>query len=252
MITTKTFEELQELLYKGKTMLMDNKSLYQYKLCYIAPIPETYVDYTPESKAYMETKEYKERKEQLDEERKNSSSYIINFNDWPYNVLDVKNYPHPDYILGKQNYYAYFTPLELNEQWGNEWDLDPYEYNAEEPHDFYYLPNERRYEFEILKVPFYINTDNWNIFIPKGETLNYSVQDINNNAIAWIYARGNKTFKHNDPSERQRQEMMNENGTLIHEGVSILAGDTIQSFKRKIDIINLMYPYIPYNEEEEE
>lgn len=251
MITTKTFDELQTMLYQGKTMLMDNKSLYQYKLCYVSPIPKTYPDYTPESKAYMETKEYKERKELLDEERKNKEFYAINLNDWPYNVLEMKQYPHPDYIQGKQNYYAYFTPLELNEQWGNDWDLDPYEYNAEEPHDFYFLPNERRYEFEIIKVPFFLNADNWNIFLPKGETLNYSVQDINNNAVAWIYARGNRTSNNNNPSEKQRQEVMTENGTLIHEGVSILAGDTIQSFKRKMDIINLMYPYNEEDPDEE-
>lgn len=249
MITTKTFDELQELLSKGETMFFGNKAFFQYKLCYIAQIPKTYPDYTPESKAYMETKEYKERKELLDEERKTKEFYAINLNDWPYNVLELKQYPHPDYIQGKQNYYAYFTPLELNEQWGNEWDLDPYIYNAEEPHDFYYLPlknnenkDKERKEFEILKVPFFLNRDNWNIFLPDSETSPYSVQDINNNAIAWIYARNTiHTMKIND-----------EEYSINYDGVSILAGDTIPSFKRKIDKINVMYPFNEQDPDEEE
>ena len=66
--------------------------------------------------------------------------------------------PNPNYIEGKQEYYAYFTPAELEKQWGDDWDDKPYEYNAEIPYDDYYEGN-MKVELNIVKVPFWLPYD---------------------------------------------------------------------------------------------
>lgn len=238
MITTKTFDELQKMLSKGETKFLNGYIFSDYKLCYIDSIDKTYSDYTPESKAYMETEEYKVKMKALEEEReailKEHGSVSINIYDWPYNVLKFQDYPNPEYIPCKQTLYAYFTPISLNKQWGDDWDDAPYEYNAEIPYDSYERENGDRIEYEILRVPFYINHDGWNIKMPKDygphDYNPFSLRDINSGAVAWIYARGENYYKIG--------------------GVSIMAGDNIQMFKSKIDKINELYPFVEdeYNE----
>ena len=81
------------------------------------------------------------------------------------------------------------------EQWGDDWDDYPYEYNAEPPYDSKYEKkdeNGKWVDYEIIKVPFYV--DSWNVYLPKdwGSDGNspFCVRDINAGAVAWIYYAG--------------------------------------------------------------
>lgn len=200
------------------------------KLCYIDEINKTYWDYTPEAKAYRETEEWKEQ-DRLREEKFHRegcmSSDDPEFGYWANPILkrgaDCQDYPNPEYIEGKQEYYAYFTPISLDKQWGDDWDDTPYEYNAEIPYDDYYDENDERVEIEIVKVPFYIPYDSgWNIRFPKdwgGDSSFFCVRDINAGAVAWIFYAGDKckTFK---------------GSAAIH------AGCNPEEFLEKIKIIN--------------
>lgn len=171
------------------------------KLCYIGEINQTYWDYTPEAKAYRETEEWKEQ-DRLRTEKLHREGFLSS-NDpefgWGNNRIlergsDGKNYPNPEYIEGKQEYYAYFTPVPLNKQWGDDWDDAPYEYNAEIPYDDVYDENDERTEIEIVRVPFYIPYDGgWSIRFPKdwgGDNSLFCVRDINAGAVAWIFCHG--------------------------------------------------------------
>ena len=88
-----------------------------------------------------------------------------------------------------ENCWAYFTTQNLEDQWGDDWDDAPYEYNADQPYHEYnadqpYQPNEDRGEFwEIIKIAWEGD------FIPPHEGyLNspFSVKQINAGAIAWL------------------------------------------------------------------
>ena len=74
--------------------------------------------------------------------------------------------------------FAYFTRKELHEQWGDDWNDAPYEHNAGRP----YYDNED----EILMVAYRADLQS-----PCDNFCNspYSVQDINNGAVAWLYDR---------------------------------------------------------------
>ena len=192
------------------------------KLCYIDEINQTYWDYTPEANAYRETDEWKEqdrlREEKLHREGR-VSFYDPEFGLWVNPVLkrgsESQDYPNQEYIPGKQEYYAYFTTIPLDKQWGDDWDDAPYEYNAEIPYDGYYEGDER-VETEIVRVPFYVPYDGgWSIMFPRdwgGDNSPFSVQHINGGAVAWLYDTKTKT--------------------------AIIAGCTPQEFADKINIIN--------------
>ena len=200
------------------------------KLCYIGEINQTYWDYTPEAKAYRETEEWKEQ-DRLRTEKLRREGFLSS-NDpefgWGMNQIlergsDGKNYPNPEYIEGKQEYYAYFTPVPLNKQWGDDWDDAPYEYNAEIPYDDVYDDNGERTEIEIVRVPFYIPYDGgWGIRFPKdwgGDNSPFCVRDINAGAIAWIFCQGN--------------ERKSNSGSIV-----IQAGCSPAEFLEKINKIN--------------
>ena len=171
------------------------------KLCYIDEIERTYYDYTPEAKAYRETDEWKEQ-DRLREEKFHREGYMSSedpeFGLWANPILkrgsECQDYPNPEYIEGKQEYYAYFTPISLDEQWGDDWDDAPYEYNAEIPYDDVYDKNDERTEIEIVRVPFYIPYDGgWSVRFPKdwgGDNSLFCVRDINAGAVAWIFCHG--------------------------------------------------------------
>lgn len=169
-----------------------------YKLCYIDEIPETYSDYTPESKKIMESDEYKKwEKEYSDYRNKElkehgSFSYNICDNPW-YGILCYQDYPNPEREFG--THYAYFTPIELNEQWGDDWDDAPYDCNAGEPYDYTIDESKevngvkiasKTNEYTIIKIPFFVNE---NCVFPSSYGYNcpFTVKDINNGAVAWIY-----------------------------------------------------------------
>ena len=196
METTKTIKEVKAV--KGD----ERKRLKGYKLCYFDAIPLIYWDYTPEAKAYRETEEWKEQ-DRLREEKLHRegcmSSNDPEFGYWANPILnrgsECQDYPNPEYIEGKQEMYAYFTPLDLEEQWGDDWDDFPYEYNAGPPYDSKYEEKDGNGEwvrYEIIKVPFYV--DSWKVYLPKewryGENSPFCVRDINARAVAWIYHAG--------------------------------------------------------------
>lgn len=219
METVKTFDELKNdkgRRYKG------------YKLCYVGSINRTYWDFTSEAKEYQQTDEYKEQ-DRLREEKLYRQGWLsgddAEFGYWSNEVLRKgsrgKDYPNPDYIPKKQTLYAYFTPISLDKQWGDDWDDAPYEYNAEPPYDDSYIgkgENRKRVEHEILKVPFFLPEGGWYLKFPKdygGGNSPFCVRDINGGAAAWIYYSG-KEGKSNKGS------------------ISIYAGDNPYKFMEKV------------------
>ena len=130
--------------------------------------------------------------------------------------IDSIDQTYRDYtpIEEKQEYYAYFTPAELDKQWGDDWDDAPYEYNAEIPYDDYY-EEDTKVELNIMRVPFNVYHDGWHVRFPKdwgGENSPFCVKDINAGAVAWIYDNSSTT--------------------------AICAGCNPEEFFRKLDIIN--------------
>lgn len=91
-----------------------------------------------------------------------------------------------------EDYFAYFTSKPLNKQWGDDWDDAPYEHNAGTP--------DEDEEGQILKVAY--SSD---LRTPNDGCINspYSVRDINNGAVAWLYDRWGKS------------------GVAIHAGCSV-------------------------------
>ena len=200
------------------------------KLCYIGEINQTYCDYTPEAKAYRETEEWKEQ-DRLRTEKLHRKGFLTSSDPefgWGNNRIlergsETKSYPNPEYIEGVQEYYAYFTPVPLNKQWGDDWDDIPYEYNAEIPYDDVYDENGERIEVEIVRVPFYIPYDGgWSIRFPKdwgGDNSPFCVRDINAGAVAWVFCHGGHRKSNTD-------------------SVAIHAGCSPAEFVEKIDRIN--------------
>ena len=82
----------------------------------------------------------------------------------------------------------YFTD-NFENQWGDDWDDAPYEHNAGEPYDYDDEPTvdntDRRGHIRYLAYM------DWNFWIqePKSGCHNsrYSVDDINNGAVPWLY-----------------------------------------------------------------
>ena len=200
------------------------------KLCYIDEINQTYYDYTPEANAYRETEEWKEQ-DRLRTEKLHRQGFLTSSDPefgWGMNrILDrgseTKSYPNPEYIEGRQEYYAYFTPAPLNKQWGDDWDDMPYECNAAIPYDDVYDENGERVEVEIVRVPFYVPYDGWSIRFPKdwgrGDNSPFCVRDINAGAVAWIFSHGGEQKSNTD-------------------SVAIHAGCSPAEFVEKIDKIN--------------
>ena len=173
------------------------------KLCYIDGINQTYWDLTPDAKEYRQTDEWKEQ-DRLREEKlhrtgclsSNDEEFGYDFNPVIKRGAQCQDYPNPDYIPGKQEYYAYFTPIPLDKQWGDDWNDAPYEYNAEIPYDDCKDENGERIEIEIVKVPFYVPYDGgWDIKFPRdwgGDGSLFTVETINGGAVAWLYDRRTK------------------------------------------------------------
>ena len=199
----------------------DSLKYDKLKLCYIDEINETYWDLTPEAKAYRETEKYKEQTRLMHEKLRRQG--FLSSNDpefgWDANPIlsrgcESKDYPNPDYIPGKQEYYAYFTPIDIDKQWGDDWDDAPYEYNAEPPYDDYY-EGDTRVEIDIVRVPFNVYHDGWHVRFPKdwgGSNSLFCIKDINAGAVAWIFDGSSTT--------------------------AICAGCNPEEFFKKLDIIN--------------
>lgn len=222
------------------------KNYKDYQLCYVDSIPETYLDYTSESKALMETEEYKKynaaRRAYLDEIMKKCGS--CSSSDWVYYDLEhdpfrkfkteLQDYPTEDIINGYTHYF-YFTN-DMEKQWGDDWDDAPYEYNAETPYDgetnilqvpvcidYYKLmkayEDDEAYAEVLRKYPNYDKTD---IKLPRdwgGCNSPFCVDDINGGAVAWLYATLRK-------------------GYSVWKHIAIHAGEKPQTVMKKIKDIN--------------
>jgi hypothetical protein len=167
MYITRTIEEILEDTFT------DWKD---FKLCYVDNIPETEMDYTLESKEYMNSGKYQKDKE------------FYGYNN-PY--IHMEEYPNPNYIEGEREYYAYFTDLDdLQEQWGDDWNDAPYEHNAGWPYD-----SIRKDEHTILRIPFAVvsescsGSSHWVKFPCDYGCGNspFSVEEINAGAVPWIF-----------------------------------------------------------------
>ena len=140
--------------------------------------------------------------------------------------LQSQDYPNPSFHKGQAELYAFFTEVSLGEQWGDDWDDAPYEYNAGEPYDDVFQ-GDCRIEHQVIKVPFYIRHDGYDVKMPEDYGYNspFAVDDINSGAVAWIFARSLKPKC--------------ANGIAIHAGVNPY------EFFERVDKINEMYPYEP-------
>ena len=224
------------------------KDFQNFKLCYVDEIPKTYLDYTPESRALMQTEEYKEymkkRREYFDELIKKNghiSSYDYDVYDrehdpWHKFRTEMQDYPTQD-ILDGYTHYLYFTN-DLENQWGDDWDDAPYEYNAEIPYDdktniivipvtlmYSFLTNldgdNDDYDKLFAKCPNYHYCD---LRFPKdwgGINSPFCVDDINGGAVAWIYAT-----------------LSNKRHVIKH--IAVHAGENPESVINKINEINKM------------
>lgn len=233
----------------------DLKVFSNYKLCYIDEIPATYSDWDPESKALMETQEYKDYRKKFEalyneiydrHERESGLRYISS--DDIHSAkrkldpsgkfeIDLCEYPDPDYEKG-YTHYLYFTD-NMDEQWGDDWDDAPYEYNAGAPYEnrtnviiipicIEYFKLERTVEVENnwddleVACPLYNNIE---VRFPCDGFTNspYSIDMINTGAIPWLYAR------------ICRHKVVNP-----HESISIMAGENPESVINKISRFNKM------------
>lgn len=155
------------------------KKYSNYKLCFIEPIEETiYVD-SPETVAFMKTKDYK----------------ILKATDphWYYDrrfrSIEV---PNPEFDWHKITHQAYFTPLSLDEQWGDDWNDAMTGSYHDTPYDDY-----NHEPIEILVMPFCLNIHPYNEdddhyyrqwTMPNDITEYKSVQDVNRGMLPWLYA----------------------------------------------------------------
>jgi len=200
-----------------------------YKLCYIDPIPRTVFGYRPEIKEkykFLEGLKYDEWKAVS----------------WKYPEYRMEDIPNPEYIPNEHEFYAYFTPISLDEQWGDDWNDAPYEYNAETPYDDVVIETIEKdgikfaskvETHDIIQIPFAVHSYNWKL--PKDYSFQgnspFSVDMINSGAVAWIY----------DSADGKMKNM-----------TSIMAGTTIPEFIKKIERIDKMNPgYKQYYDEDD-
>lgn len=104
----------------------------------------------------------------------------------------VDNLGYEDDTEGKETLHIrlFFTEIPLSDQWGDDWDDAPYECNASEPYDDLWL-NGERVEHTIYICDAIVNAFEQRhlIKLPSDYGYNspFSVDDINNDAVAWMY-----------------------------------------------------------------
>lgn len=190
-----------------------DESLNNYKLCYIDEISPTVYGPTESTKQYFESQEYKD--------------YVKEYGVMQYNSKVVyKDLPNPEYDQTCRTHSAYFTRLDLLEQWGDDWNDAPYDCNAGGPYE--------NSEGDIIEVPFafvgseddegYFSTYPLEYMLPEnygGGNCPWSVEDINLGAVPWLFVK--------DVSRR------NVPAVVIMAGISPLV------FKEKLDYISKNY-----------
>ena len=189
-----------------------NNDYSNYKLCYIDTVPETYSDWDDETKKLVESEEYKKWREEYEAYRKKciEENHILSYNparENPYwNLMHMKEYPNPEL---EQGYYkAYFTPLTLDQQWGDDWNDAPLEYNAGVPYDHVTDEIEEKdgirfvkksHEIEILTLLF--DADYCSFPWSYGNNSPFCVDDVNKQAVAWMYDGKNAILAGVNPKE---------------------------------------------------
>lgn len=160
MYTTKL---ISQILEEGLDKYKD------YKLCFIDDIEQTYSDWDEESQALINSPDFSWEEEHKKYGCGNSPR------------LHLKDYPNPDYIEGKQEKYAFFTPISLEKQWGDDWDDYEYTSNAGWPYDDYWEDDKPKVDIEIIRIPFYFD---YHCRLPHQS---YTAEEIRNKAAAWLY-----------------------------------------------------------------
>lgn len=190
-----------------------DESLNNYKLCYVSEISPTVYMMTDDTREYMKTQEYKD--------------HVEKYGIMAYNPkVEYKDLPNPEYDQISRTHVAYFTRLDLLEQWGDDWNDAPYDCNAGEPYE--------NTEGNIIKVPFaFIGSEDdegyfstypleykqpWNY---GGGNCPWSVEDINLGAVPWLFVKD--VSRRNVPA------------------VVIMAGISPLMFKEKLDYISKNY-----------
>ena len=190
-----------------------DESLNNYKLCYIDEISPTIYGATESTKQYFESQEYKD--------------FVKEYGVMQYNSKVVyKDLPNPEYDQTSRTHSAYFTRLDLLEQWGDDWNDAPYDCNAEGPYE--------NSEGDIIEVPFafvgseddegYFSTYPLEYNLPKdygGGNCPWSVEDINLGAVPWLFVK--------DMSKRHVP------------AVVIMAGISPVDFREKLEYITKNY-----------
>ena len=192
-----------------KTLLSD-KSLMEkykgYKLCYVDAISPTVFDYDEKSRKIMSSPDFS-----WDEYRWDAPKS---------HLLQMCDQPNPDFELNEKELMAYFTPVPLDEQWGDDWDDAPYEHNAGTPYDNIWVDDVRT-EIEILQVPFAVKSYNFSLpdDFAYGGNSPFAVADINHGAVACIYDVVSKKTN--------------------SKYVAIQGGDDLETFAGKLDRIRI-------------
>ena len=190
-----------------------DESLNNYKLCYVSEISPTIYGPTESTKQYFESQEYKD--------------YVKEYGVMQYNSKVVyKDLPNPEYDQTSRTHSAYFTRLDLLEQWGDDWNDAPYDCNAGGPYE--------NSEGDIIEVPFafvgseddegYFSTYPLEYKLPKeygGYNCPWSVEDINLGAVPWLFVK--------DMSKRHVP------------AVVIMAGISPVDFREKLEYITKNY-----------
>lgn len=160
---------------KIEEIITDPDIWKDFKLCYIDRIPEELSDWCKESKDYMLRPDFSWEKEHEKYGFGNSPNFRLEY------------FPNPDFVEGNQ-YYAYFTEIDLDKQWGDDWDDAPYEHNSGTPYDLTWEDKEK-IEHIILVIPFE-SGDKW-IRFPEdygfGGNSPWCVKNINLGQIPWIF-----------------------------------------------------------------
>ena len=192
-----------------KTLLSDKALMEKYKgykLCYVDAISPTVFDYDEEARKIISSPDFS-----WDEYRWGAPKH---------HLLRMCDQPNPNFEPNEKELMAYFTPVSLDEQWGDDWDDAPYEYNAGTPYDDILVDKERT-EIEILQVPFAVKSYNFSLpdDLAYGGNSPFAVADINHGAVAWIYdVVSNKTKS---------------------KYVAIQGGDDLETFADKLDRIRI-------------
>lgn len=118
------------------------------------------------------------------------------------------------------HYNAFFTPIDLKDQWGDDWDDHPYEYNAGEPYDDYHDENDVLKEINIYVIQFAVPNLEKTLLTPRDFCVgvygsHVSVSQINSGMVAWLYVR--ESYKHCDGFAIQAGIKIDDFVTLINK-----------------------------------